>query len=667
MSWNLRPSQRAFTIQHAGYSVELTRWNGLLGYRVGYRDYREPIEFALGSAGAQGDKAIVTMESTCVSVRLAFDVHGQVRITGTLRNHSAEDLALDRLALTTEVRLGSGTGRHSFFKNGYQSWSETRSFCAQDRELVPLLHTMTVLQDNPRNLSSQKRGEFTSDMFAVLGNLEKKLFLLLGQAGGFRQFIYIKTTLAADESVASRLELQFDFVGQVLPAGGQVDLDAVVIIADDHANRIQDRYFDLIQIDGDSSRDLPTGWCSWYYYYAKVSERDVRENLDAIRARKVDWRHFVLDDGYETAVGDWLSTNDRFPDGLAPIAASIRAVGLTPGLWIAPFIARRNSRLYREHSEWLLRDDKGKPVLAGWNPTWGLEGRFYGLDTTHPGFQEQLREWIQAIVHTWGFRYLKLDFTYGACLYGLAYDRSLSAAERLALGYTIIREAAGEDVFILGCGSPLSPAVGLVDAMRVGPDVAPYWFAKYRYYLTRDPHALCTKFAIRNVLNRCQMHRRLWINDPDCLLLRDTDTKLTPDERMSLVNAVIISGGMYFISDRLTQLVPRTWKRMDKIERLVRECDQGRPWALDYMERGIPEIVYNSKGYLAVFNFVDRTIHKRVPLNAYLERRLDQRDWFVDVWNSDLFIVSDGILDLGQMRAHSSRLLKFQASAAMPI
>ena len=142
----------------------------------------------------------------------------------------------------------------------------------------------------------------------------------------------------------------------------------------------------------------------------------------------------------------------------------------------------------------------------------------------------------------------------------------------------------------------MSPVRGLVDAMRIGPDVAPYWSARY-------PHALCIKSAIRNIFNRCQMHRQLWINDPDCLLLRDTDTRLTHNERMSLANAMIITRGMGIVPDRLAKLAPEAWEWLSEIEDLVRECDQGRPWPLDIMEREIPELVYNSKGYLAVFNF----------------------------------------------------------------
>jgi hypothetical protein len=39
----------------------------------------------------------------------------------------------------------------------------------------------------------------------------------------------------------------------------------------------------------------------------------------------------------------------------------------------------------------------------------------------------------------------------------------------------VIRDAAGSDAYLLGCGAPIIPSVGHVDAMRVSNDIAPHW------------------------------------------------------------------------------------------------------------------------------------------------------------------------------------------------
>jgi hypothetical protein len=50
------------------------------------------------------------------------------------------------------------------------------------------------------------------------------------------------------------------------------------------------------------------------------------------------------------------------------------------------------------------------------------------------------------------------------------------------------------------------------------------------------------------------MHRRLWLNDPDCVMLRSSETRLSREERFALASAVAISGGMLLVSDDMKLL-----------------------------------------------------------------------------------------------------------------
>lgn len=43
------------------------------------------------------------------------------------------------------------------------------------------------------------------------------------------------------------------------------------------------------------------------------------------------------------------------------------------------------------------------------------------------------------------------------------------------MGLEVVRRGTSENAFLAGCGSPFGPAVGIVDAMRVSPDVSPTW------------------------------------------------------------------------------------------------------------------------------------------------------------------------------------------------
>jgi alpha-galactosidase len=70
-------------------------------------------------------------------------------------------------------------------------------------------------------------------------------------------------------------------------------------------------------------------------------------------------------------------------------------------------IAPAGSRLFREHDDWLLRDDEGSFVSAGYS--WGK--KLFALDTTHP----QVQEWLIGLMKKalrWGYGYVKLDYLY---------------------------------------------------------------------------------------------------------------------------------------------------------------------------------------------------------------------------------------------------------------
>jgi len=156
------------------------------------------------------------------------------------------------------------------------------------------------------------------------------------------------------------------------------------------------------------------------------------------------------------------------------------------------------------------------------------------------------------------------------------------------------------------------------------------------------------------------MHRYLWLNDPDCIMLRQTETKLSKEERMTLINAVIITGGMYFISDNLALLHNDDWKLIDTIDELIRICSLEKSYPVDIMENDIPEIIYNSAGYIAFFNFSDSSRKKIVQLKGLLKKILTSASKLSDVWgNREIYVYSDH-LDLGELKPHESVLCRIK-------
>ncbi|MFD9000330.1 glycoside hydrolase family 36 protein [Streptomyces sp. NPDC059582] len=284
-------------------------------------------------------------------------------------------------------------------------------------------------------------------------------------------------------------------------------------------------------------RRAPTVWCSWYEYFTAVTEDDIHENLRAMDTLDLPIDVVQIDDGYQRALGDWLALSGRFRSR-GGIADAIRARGRRAGIWTAPFLVDPRSETAAEHPDWLVRDTDGAPLHAGRN--WGHD--LYALDTTHPGAAAYLTE-VYATLRAEGYDYFKTDFLYAGALDGVRHTAT-DALTAYRAGVALIREAIGADAYLLGCGAPILPSIGLFDAMRVSPDTAPHRRPEADDHSQpgQDP-AEFTGTA------RQWQHGRLWVNDPDCLMARPT-----VETRERWAAHVEATGGLMASSDRLLSL-----------------------------------------------------------------------------------------------------------------
>ena len=307
------------------------------------------------------------------------------------------------------------------------------------------------------------------------------------------------------------------------------------LIARGKEDEVFAKYVELLQQIFGKGRFLkaPRVWCSWYSLYGWVNERLFLKALNDFGDMPFDV--FQLDDGWQLAHGDW-DANSKFPSGMKSLADKILTTGRTPGIWLAPFMVAENSQLAKNHPDWLLHDEKGNLLRVG--ITWS--GNPLGLDVTHPGVLEWLGQLIRK-VRGWGYEYLKLDFLYIGGLIGKRYkdqDTPREVAYRNAL--QVIREAAG-DAYILACGAPIIPSLGLCDGIRVGPDVSPFWLNTPMTVWLNNPNDTSTQNAIRTSLHR------LWLSplvniDPDVMFFRSKHNALQSHENQLLQDLGMISG-----------------------------------------------------------------------------------------------------------------------------
>jgi alpha-galactosidase len=111
--------------------------------------------------------------------------------------------------------------------------------------------------------------------------------------------------------------------------------------------------------------------------------------------------------------------------------------------------------------------------------------------------------------------------------------------------------------------------------MRIGPDVAPWWDLPNDQWTPPGygDSAPATRNAWRNTLTRSFQHRRLWLNDPDCVMLRTTETRLSADAARAWALAVGVSGGMALVSDDLALLDDGARRLLTEVIEIGRQSD----------------------------------------------------------------------------------------------
>jgi alpha-galactosidase len=443
----------------------------------------------------------------------------------------------------------------------------------------------------------------TSELFTIVESASSSERFFAGFIGSASQLTTL--TVKSPDRITARSLLD----GTMLSPGQRRDIEP---LASWHSNQgpahIAARWATMLgeTMGGRVRAPYQRGWCSWYHYFHTITEDALISNLRLLKQMRADFpiELVQLDDGYQAALGDWTRTNAKFPSGLSGIANAIRGAGFAAGLWTAPFLATRDSQIMRDHVDWFMTGTDAAPFRAAYNPNWTPhEDKFaYALDPSNPAFVAHLEQLFSTIVREFGYDYLKLDFLFAAAAQGLRCNSSLTRAETLRRGLETIRRGAGESAFILGCGCPLGPAVGIVDGMRIGPDVAPYWKS--------DDGEPATALAIDAIVARSFMHRRLWLNDPDCVMLRVTETKLSKDEREALAWIVAGSGGMLLISDNVSLLTEENSRLFCKVEAIGtevdRRCFDEPPTTANLMDGGELKIMFSRTrdGFLCVMTNV---------------------------------------------------------------
>lgn len=357
-----------------------------------------------------------------------------------------------------------------------------------------------------------------------------------------------------------------------------------------------------------------TGWTSWYYYYNSINEDIILKNLENYSVRDIPIDVFQIDDGYQSAVGDWLLCNDKFKNGMGNLANKIKEKGYKAGIWLAPFVCEKNSQVYKNHKNWILRDLNGEMVIAGHNSLWS--GEYYTLNFYNEEFRSYLKEVFKYVIEIWGYDIVKLDFLYAVAIEPRE-NKTRGKIMREAMEF--LRELCGTKM-ILGCGVPLISAVGLTEYCRVGSDVALTWEEpKGKMLNFRERNS--TFNSITSTIGRRGLNGRAFISDPDVFILRSNKNEMSFNQRYSLLLINCIFGGLVFTSDNIEEY---SEEEMDiymssfplkekKITRVVTNGDSHRA-----------EFAIENKNYLLLSNLNPHMLSFNIPFEKYFNTKSKQ-------------------------------------------
>jgi alpha-galactosidase len=257
-----------------------------------------------------------------------------------------------------------------------------------------------------------------------------------------------------------------------------------------------------------------TGWSTWDVYGPLVRGEALLADLDALDRRLGDTVEVVnVDDGWQRTIGDWVPHDRAMARALAATADRRRL-----SLWWAPFVVHPDSELVERRPDWLLRDGDGRPVVViDRDDPWAA----WALDLSHPEVVDWLAAQSRRLAGL-GASLLKCDFLYASAFSGDAaragtcFDPSLTGEQlhRRALGALRTGGAA-----LIGCGAPLWPSIGLVELMRIGPDVGRRWWRAPAEGLEPEHASGCLSTAWAAARRRAWMDGALWRNDPDSVFL----------------------------------------------------------------------------------------------------------------------------------------------------
>ncbi len=360
------------------------------------------------------------------------------------------------------------------------------------------------------------------------------------------------------------------------------------------------------------NKPVYSGWCSWSCFYKDINEENITSVTGQMEKNFGEKKTGLvqLDDGWQKGPtsfpGKWVEDTEKFPGGVRKMAELVNGKGMDFGLWLSPFLMSEDSPFREEMKGFELKNSRL------------VHRNINALDIAKPEMLEHVKSIFRWCCEDLKADYYKLDFLIlslrreGAVEDFVTYEEDYSVAiYKKAL--KTIRETIGEERFMLLCGAPILESAGIFDGTRIGSDIA--WgrskVAPTGWTIVRN--------CIVNTMLRYFYHGKVFINDPDGVILRDTNVArdgydATYSETRAWATATAMSGGLILEND-----VPDTLsegRRKLFTDMLPVYGKAAKP--LDFYQQPYPTIAYitvdETTKLVSAYNFGDKTDDIVLPL-----------------------------------------------------
>lgn len=480
---------------------------------------------------------------------------GGLRVQVFIENDSGFPVEVRSFGLETTILLPEKT---EVFCNGYQSWSVSEMTELRKGLSIPPLFQPSLLKNSGdyRFVSYAKGFAHSWSYTYFIAPIGFTLLASLDESVAYTRFQFKPDSKKSGVCVYVEKDCEGLYL-DLIPRTSGADVPPVKILDFFMTTGIEDdcfnRYFELFyQMDYNRIRHNKShpaiAWDSWYSLFDQVEETRLLSILHEYKVREIPLDYFIIGQGYEQQVGDWMTPSTNFPGGLGRVMKAAKTAGYKPGITFSPFICSSKSQLFMERKELLVKDKSGNLLKIGKNHDHG--GYYYLLDLYNPQSVNYIKRCVRTLVEDWGVQLLKLDFLYAAGLNsGLHVKRTRAQAVHHSL--SLLRRICGP-IPVVACGVPLGSVFGLFEYCSVTPDLSSGWDGPNPFFVKKNVREReSTLNAIQSAIARRHLDGRAFSSDPGSFSLRKFKRNMTSEEQEALFKTCIIFGGLISNSDSI--------------------------------------------------------------------------------------------------------------------